>query len=33
MIACENSARSVNECFPEVRKTSNIPKGGTVQNR
>ena len=29
MIACENSGRSVNECFPEVRKTSNIPKGGT----
>ena len=29
MIACENSGRSVNECFPEVRKTSNMPKGGT----
>lgn len=29
MIACENSGRSVDECFPEVRKTSNMPKGGT----
>ena len=29
MIACENSGRSVNECFPEVRKTSKMPKGGT----
>ena len=29
MIACENSGRSVEECFPEVRKTSNMPKGGT----
>ena len=31
MIACENSGRSVEECFPEVRKTSNMPKGGTKQ--
>ncbi len=29
MIACENSGRSVDECFPEVRKTSKMPKGGT----
>ena len=29
MLACENSGRSVEECFPEVRKTSNMPKGGT----
>ena len=29
MLACENSGRSVKECFPEVRKTSNMPKGGT----
>ena len=29
MLACENSGRSVDECFPEVRKTSNMPKGGT----
>ena len=28
MIACENSGRSVNECFPEVRKTSPMPHGG-----
>ena len=28
MLACENSGRSVEECFPEVRKTSNMPKGG-----
>ena len=26
MLACENSGRSVEECFPEVRKTSNMPK-------
>ena len=30
MIVCENSGRSVEECFPEVRKTSNMPKGGTM---
>ncbi len=29
MLACENSGRSVEKCFPEVRKTSNMPKGGT----
>ncbi len=29
MIACENSGRSVNECFPDVRKTSSMPKGDT----
>ena len=29
MLACKNSGKSVEECFPEVRKTSNIPKGGT----
>lgn len=29
MLACENSGRSVEECFHEVRKTSNMPKGGT----
>ena len=29
MLACENSGRSVKECFPEVRKTSNMSKGGT----
>ncbi len=29
MLACENSGRSVEECFPEVRKTLNMPKGGT----
>ena len=29
MIACENSGRRVDECFPEVGKTSNMPKGGT----
>ncbi|MBE5954577.1 MAG: DNA damage-inducible protein D [Lachnospiraceae bacterium] len=29
MLACENSGRSVQECFPEVRKTSNMPNGGT----
>lgn len=29
MIACENSDRSVLECFPEVRKTSPMPNGGT----
>ena len=29
MLACENSGRSVDECFPEVRKTSNMPNGGT----
>ena len=29
MLACENSGRSVEECFPEVGKTSNMPKGGT----
>ena len=28
MIACENSGRSTLECFPEVRKTSPMPKGG-----
>ena len=29
MLACENSGRSVEECFPEVGKTSNMPNGGT----
>jgi len=29
MIACENSGKNIDECFPEVRKTSNMPKGGT----
>ena len=29
MIACENSGHSVEDDFPEVRKTSNMPKGGT----
>ena len=29
ILACENSGRNVDECFPEVRKTSNMPKGGT----
>ena len=29
MLACENSGRSIEESFPEVRKTSNMPKGGT----
>ena len=29
MLACENSGRSVHECFPEVGKTSNMPNGGT----
>ncbi len=28
MIACENSGHTVYECFPEVRKTSKMPKGG-----
>ena len=28
MIACENSGHDVCECFPEVRKTSEMPKGG-----
>lgn len=28
MIACENSGRDVFQCFPEVRKTSQMPKGG-----
>ena len=28
MIACENSGRRVDECFPEVRKTSRMPNGG-----
>lgn len=30
MIASENSSKSVEECFPEVRKTFNMPKGGTM---
>lgn len=29
MIACENSGRDILECFPEVRKTSPMPNGGT----
>lgn len=29
MVACENSGRSVDECFPEVGKTSPMPHGGT----
>ena len=28
MIACENSGHNICECFPEVRKTSKMPKGG-----
>lgn len=28
MIACENSGHTICECFPEVRKTSKMPKGG-----
>ncbi len=28
MIACENSGHTIYECFPEVRKTSKMPKGG-----
>ena len=28
MLACENIGRSVEECFPEVMKTSNMSKGG-----
>lgn len=28
MIACENSGRDVFQCFPEVRKTSEMPNGG-----
>lgn len=28
MIACENSGKDVSVCFPEVRKTSNMPNGG-----
>lgn len=28
MIACKNSGHLVDECFPEVRKTSKMPKGG-----
>lgn len=31
MIACENSGRDVYECFPEVRKTSKMPKGGVKE--
>jgi DNA-damage-inducible protein D len=29
MLACKNSGFSVEECFPEVRKTSAMPRGGT----
>jgi hypothetical protein len=29
MLACKNSGYSVEECFPEVRKTSAMPRGGT----
>lgn len=29
MVACENSGRDVLQCFPEVRKTSEMPNGGT----
>ena len=29
MIACANSGKSVDECFPEVRKTSEMPNGGS----
>lgn len=29
MIACKNSNHDVEQCFPEVRKTSKMPKGGT----
>ena len=28
MIACKNSGHAVDECFPEVRKTSKMPNGG-----
>ena len=31
MIACENSWHSVEECFPEVRKTSAMPHGGAKE--
>ena len=31
MIACENSGHSVEECFPEVRKTSAMPHGGAKE--
>lgn len=31
MIACENSGHSVEECFPEVRKTSAMPHGGVKE--
>jgi DNA-damage-inducible protein D len=29
MLACKNSGYSVEECFPEARKTSAMPQGGT----
>ena len=29
MLACKNSGYSVEECFPEARKTSEMPRGGT----
>lgn len=31
MIACENSGHDIVECFPEVRKTSEMPKGGSKE--
>lgn len=31
MVACENSGHSVEECFPEVRKTSAMPHGGVKE--
>lgn len=31
MIACENSGHNIFECFPEVRKTSEMPKGGSKE--
>ena len=31
MIACENSGHSVEECFPEGRKTSAMPHGGVKE--
>ena len=31
MVACENSNYNIVECFPEVRKTSKMPKGGVKE--
>lgn len=31
MIACKNSGHDIVECFPEVRKTSEMPKGGSKE--